>query len=87
MNSVFLYHAVQAGLDLAIVNPKDVRPYPLDGEERALAEDLIFDRRADALPRLIAHFDAGGGRRPSWRPPSGRGGSTAGLQRTDAVAS
>jgi 5-methyltetrahydrofolate--homocysteine methyltransferase len=57
VNSVFLYHAVQAGLDLAIVNPKDVRPYPqIAAEERALAEDLVFDRRADALARLIAHF-------------------------------
>jgi 5-methyltetrahydrofolate--homocysteine methyltransferase len=57
LNSVFLYHAVQAGLDLAIVNPKDVRPYPqIAEEERALAEDLVFDRRPDALARLIAHF-------------------------------
>jgi 5-methyltetrahydrofolate--homocysteine methyltransferase len=57
VNSVFLFHAVRAGLDLAIVNPKDVRPYPLVGEaERALAEDLIFDRRPDALARLVAHF-------------------------------
>jgi 5-methyltetrahydrofolate--homocysteine methyltransferase len=57
INSVFLYHAVQAGLDLAIVNPKDVRPYPAIPEvERALAEDLIFDRRPDALARLVAHF-------------------------------
>jgi 5-methyltetrahydrofolate--homocysteine methyltransferase len=57
VNSVFLYHAVQAGLDLAIVNPKDVRAYPQIAEaERALAEDLVFDRRPDALARLIAHF-------------------------------
>ncbi len=57
INSVFLYHAVKAGLDLAIVNPKDVTPYPALGEtERALAEELIFDRRPDALARLIAHF-------------------------------
>ncbi|HSN93407.1 MAG TPA: methionine synthase [Anaeromyxobacteraceae bacterium] len=57
LNSVFLFHAVQAGLDLAIVNPKDIRPYPLIPEaERALAEDLIHDRHPDALARLIAHF-------------------------------
>jgi 5-methyltetrahydrofolate--homocysteine methyltransferase len=57
VNSVFLYHAVQAGLDLAIVNPKDIRGYQEVGEEeRALAEDLVFDRRPDALARLIAHF-------------------------------
>ncbi|MFL5302827.1 MAG: vitamin B12 dependent-methionine synthase activation domain-containing protein, partial [Anaeromyxobacteraceae bacterium] len=39
------------------VNPKDIRPYPAIGEvERSLAEDLVFDRREDALARLIAHF-------------------------------
>ncbi len=64
VNSVFLYHAVRAGLDLAIVNPKDILPYPSVGEvERTLAEDLVFDRRPDALARLIAHFgDKGAGK-------------------------
>jgi len=57
VNSVFLYHAVRAGLDLAIVNPKDIRAYPQIAEtERVLAEDLVFDRRPDALALLIAHF-------------------------------
>ena len=57
VNSVFLYHAVQAGLDLAIVNPKDIRGYQeIPAEERALAEDLVLDRRPDALARLVAHF-------------------------------
>jgi 5-methyltetrahydrofolate--homocysteine methyltransferase len=57
VNSAFLFHAVQAGLDLAIVNPKDIRPYPtIPDAERALAEDLLFDRREDALARLVAHF-------------------------------
>jgi len=67
VNSVFLYHAVQAGLDLAIVNPKDIRPYPqLAGEERELAEDLVFDRREDALARLVRHFEG--------RAPGGEAG-------------
>ncbi len=57
VNSVFLFHAVKAGLDLAIVNPKDILPYPtISEEERALGEDLVFDRRPDALARLISHF-------------------------------
>ena len=57
VNSVFLYHAVQAGLDLAIVNPKDIRGYQeIPPEERALAEDLVLDRRPDALAQLIARF-------------------------------
>ncbi len=59
----------QAGLDLAIVNPKDIRPYPdIADEERTLAEDLIFDRRPDALARLIEHFGQKGA------PEKARGG-------------
>src|SRR5258707_2059860 len=40
LNSVFLYHAVKAGLDLAIVNPLHITPYAeVDAEQRQLAED------------------------------------------------
>jgi len=68
VNSVFLYHAVQAGLDLAIINPKDVQPYPLIAEaERVMAEELIFDKRPDALARLIAHFGEKGNEKPAAR--------------------
>ncbi|MDW8228048.1 MAG: homocysteine S-methyltransferase family protein, partial [Anaerolineales bacterium] len=43
LNSVMLYHCVQAGLDMAIVNPAHVTPYAeISTEERELAEDLIF---------------------------------------------
>jgi 5-methyltetrahydrofolate--homocysteine methyltransferase len=58
LNSIMLYHAVQAGLDMAIVNPAHITPYaeiPL--EERELTEDLIFNRRPEALQRFIAHFE------------------------------
>ena len=57
VNSVFLYHCVEAGLDLAIVNPKDITPYALImPDERALAEDLIFNRRPDALASVISRY-------------------------------
>lgn len=60
LNSVFLYHAVKAGLDTAIVNPSHITPYAeVDAEQRQLAEDLIYNR-ADALPRYIAYFEAHG---------------------------
>ncbi len=63
LNSVFLYHAVQAGLDLAIVNPADLTPYPdVPAAERELCEDVVFDKREDALQRLIAHFESTGPR-------------------------
>jgi 5-methyltetrahydrofolate--homocysteine methyltransferase len=60
LNSVFLYHAVKAGLDTAIVNPTHITPYAeVDTEQRELAEDLIYNR-PDALPRYIAYFEAHG---------------------------
>ncbi|HVC30836.1 MAG TPA: homocysteine S-methyltransferase family protein, partial [Steroidobacteraceae bacterium] len=61
LNSVFLYHAVEAGLDLAIVNPEHITPYAeVPEEERALADDLIFCRRPDALARYIQYFEVHG---------------------------
>ena len=58
LNSVMLYYCVQAGLDMAIVNPTHVKPYAeIDTEERNLCEDLIFNRRADALQRSIQYFE------------------------------
>ncbi len=60
LNSVFLYHAVKAGLDAAIVNPVHITPYAeIDAEQRQIAEDLIYNR-PDALPRYIAYFEAHG---------------------------
>jgi len=61
INSVFLHHCVQAGLDLAMVNPNHITPYAeIPETERELADDLVLDRRDDALERLIAHFEAKG---------------------------
>jgi 5-methyltetrahydrofolate--homocysteine methyltransferase len=58
LNSAFLYHCVQAGLDLAIVNPVHLTPYAeINAEHRALAEDLIYNRREDALARFLAAFE------------------------------
>ncbi|HEY0808581.1 MAG TPA: methionine synthase [Longimicrobiales bacterium] len=58
LNSVFLHHCVQAGLDMAIVNPAHIKPYAeIDQEQRALADDLIFDSREDALPRFINFYE------------------------------
>lgn len=58
LNSVFLKHAVDAGLDTAIINPAHVTPYAeIPAEQRALCEDLIFNRREDALARFIQFFE------------------------------
>jgi 5-methyltetrahydrofolate--homocysteine methyltransferase len=61
LNSVFLHHCVEAGLDLAMVNPNHITPYPEISEEaRELTDDLVFNRRDDALERFIAHFESKG---------------------------
>src|SRR5438270_11560780 len=61
LNSVFLHHAVEAGLDLAMVNPNHITPYAeIPEAERELADDLVFNRRDDALERFIAHFESKG---------------------------
>jgi 5-methyltetrahydrofolate--homocysteine methyltransferase len=58
LNSVMLYHCVQAGMDMAIINPAHVTAYAdIPQEEKDLAEDLIFNRRADALQRYIEHYE------------------------------
>ncbi|MDX1995483.1 MAG: homocysteine S-methyltransferase family protein, partial [bacterium] len=58
LNSVFLYHAMQAGLDMAIVNPAHITPYAdIPAEQRKLADDLIFNTDPDALPRFIQYFE------------------------------
>jgi 5-methyltetrahydrofolate--homocysteine methyltransferase len=57
LNSVFLHHCVEAGLDAAIVNPAHITPYAeISAEHRALADDLVFNRRPDALQRFIDGF-------------------------------
>jgi 5-methyltetrahydrofolate--homocysteine methyltransferase len=58
LNSVFLHHCVEAGLDMAIVNPAHITPYAeVDAEQRQLADDLIFDARDDALQRFIEFYE------------------------------
>ena len=58
LNSVFLHHCVEAGLDLAMVNPNHITPYfEIGEEERALTDALVFNSSDDALEKFIAHFE------------------------------
>ncbi|MDB5101112.1 MAG: metH [Cyanobacteria bacterium RYN_339] len=58
LNSAFLYHCVQAGLDLAIVNPTHIKPLAeIPADQLQLAEDLIFFRRPDALQQFIQFYE------------------------------
>jgi 5-methyltetrahydrofolate--homocysteine methyltransferase len=55
MHSVFLYHAIKAGMDMGIVNAGQMAVYDdLDPELREACEDVVLNRRADAAERLLA---------------------------------
>src|SRR6266513_2642781 len=76
LNSVFLHHCVQAGLDAAIVNPAHIRPYAeISADEREMADDLVFNKRSDALQRFIEYFASAGGN-----------GATAQVEKEDPTA-
>jgi 5-methyltetrahydrofolate--homocysteine methyltransferase len=82
LNSVFLHHCVQAGLDLAMVNPNHVTPYSeIADEERELADDLVLNRSEDALERFIAHFESMG----EDAGPQGAADPTEGMEPEEAL--
>jgi len=57
LNSVYLYHCVQSGLDLAIVNAEKLERYAsIPEEERKLSEDLLFNRGADPVAAFANYF-------------------------------
>ena len=54
MHSVFLYHAIRAGLDMGIVNPGMLQVYTeIDPDLLHLCEDVILNRRKDSTERLV----------------------------------
>lgn len=61
INSVFLYYAVEAGLDMAIINSKHILPmHRISDEEKKLCHDLIYDLRTpdyDPLVALMAYYE------------------------------
>ena len=74
MHSAFLFHAVQAGLDMGIVNAGQLAVYQdIPADLLELVEDVLFDRRQDATDRLVAFAETvrgpGSGRTVdlSWR--------------------
>ena len=70
MHSVFLYHAIKAGMDMGIVNAGQMAVYDdLDPELREACEDVVLNRRARR--RRAA---AGAGRQVPRRGPGGEGG-------------
>ncbi|MDG4869667.1 dihydropteroate synthase, partial [Guyparkeria sp. 1SP6A2] len=58
IHTVFLYHAIQAGMDMGIVNAGMIGVYDdLDAELRERVEDVVLNRRPDAGERLIEIAD------------------------------
>ena len=56
IHSVFLYHAIKAGLDMGIVNPGLLQVYDeIPAELLLRTEDLVLNRRSDATERLIEY--------------------------------
>jgi 5-methyltetrahydrofolate--homocysteine methyltransferase len=79
MHTVFLYHAIRAGMDMGIVNAGMIGVYDdLDAELRERVEDVILNRRADAAERLIEVAENAKGaakddsKRNAWREASVR---------------
>ena len=70
LHSVFLYHAIPAGLSMAIVNAGQLDVYDeIPADLREACEDVLFDRRDDATDRLVelAGKYAGGGAKKTER--------------------
>lgn len=58
IHSVFLYHAIKAGMDMGIVNPGQLQIYDeIDPELLTLAEDLVLNRRSDATERMLTYAE------------------------------
>ncbi len=58
MHACFLYHAIQAGLDMGIVNAGQLAVYAeIEPTLRELVEDVLLNRRPDSTERLLAHAD------------------------------
>lgn len=54
MHAIFLYHAIQAGMDMGIVNAGQLAVYDaIDPELREACEDVVLNRRADSTERLL----------------------------------
>lgn len=59
MHAAFLYHAIQHGLDMGIVNPAQLEVYDeIDKELLERVEDVLLDRREDATERLLEFADS-----------------------------
>ena len=80
---MFLYHAIQAGMDMGIVNAGQLAVYEtIEPELREACEDVVLNRRPDGTERLLAlaeRYRGGRARRPRRRiSPGARSPSPSG---------
>lgn len=69
MHSVFLYHAIRAGLDMGIVNPAQAVMYEdIPEDVRSIAEDVVLNRTEDATERLMEYAESNGSSQSSTKP-------------------
>ena len=84
MHAVFLYHAIQAGMDFAIVNPATKVLYTdIPQEQLEIIEDVILNRKPGASERLIALAEAvagDSGTKGSSGPGEAKGSGSAGVR-------
>ncbi len=78
IHAAFLYHAIQAGMDMGIVNPSQLEVYAeIPDELRELVEDVLLNRRGDATERLVDYAEKikeeesdSAGKKEEWREAS-----------------
>ncbi|MDZ7682941.1 MAG: B12-binding domain-containing protein [Fodinibius sp.] len=81
MHSAFLYHAIQAGLDMAIVNAGQLEVYEEIPEKlRELVEDVLLNRRDDATERLVDYAEKIKDDRTGNRRENRRNGATESVE-------
>ena len=86
MNSVFLHHAIAAGLDLGIVNAGRLPAYDdIPGELRERVEDVVLARRPDATERLVEAAAGARAAKPDARRGAGRRDAPVGERLSHAV--
>ena len=69
MHSVFLYHAIKAGLDMGIVNPAQAVMYQdIPEDVRSIVEDVVLNRNEDATERLMEYAESNNSSASSSKP-------------------
>ncbi len=87
MHSVFLFHAIKAGMDMGIVNAGQIAVYDdLDPELREACEDVVLNRRPDAAERLLELAKKFQGGRAGGEGSRSRMAGTAGREAPGACA-